>query len=319
MHLQWAFQDTLYLYLIFPYYGGGDLFYHMHYNDDFIHLRNNSVVDIQNIAKYIIAQIILAINHLHSLNIIYRSCKPEDILFDKAGYLVLTDFASSKQNNNAHVKSKSLMGPLLYLAPEVLMQSPDASTDGSDSTTVFINASSNNKSSTTTKRKNRNRKNVGQGYDDRCDWWSLGVLMYEIIHGVTPFMSSDDNNKLNRMEIYENILSGRIHHWKPLLAPECKSLIEKFVTKYPEHRLSDFSKIKKHVFFGEKFDWNGLQNRKIKMPFIPSSMHSEIDVINFDRQFTTAEPILPVPSKESMLIVSGDPFIEAETAWDYPH
>ena len=137
--LYYAFQNDKRLYMITEYMPGGEMFYHLHLNDHFSEYR----------AKFYIAEITLAIDHLHKNNILYRDLKPENILLDELGHIKLTDFGLSKIMNNIEKdKTFTVCGTPIYVAPEVL---------------------------------------IGKGYNKLVDWWSLGVLLYEFLTGESPY------------------------------------------------------------------------------------------------------------------------------------
>ena len=137
--LYYAFQNDKKLFMITEYMPGGEMFYHLHMNDHFSEPR----------AKFYIAEIVLAIDHLHKNNILYRDLKPENILLDELGHIKLTDFGLSKIMNNIEKdKTYTVCGTPIYVAPEVLLQ---------------------------------------QGYNKLVDWWSLGVLLYEFLAGYSPY------------------------------------------------------------------------------------------------------------------------------------
>ena len=137
--LYYAFQNDKKLYMITEYMPGGEMFYHLHNNDHFS----------ENKTRFYIAEIVLAIEHLHKNNILYRDLKPENILLDELGHIKLTDFGLSKIMNNIEKdKTYTICGTPIYVAPEVL---------------------------------------TGQGYNKLVDWWSLGVLLYEFLAGYSPY------------------------------------------------------------------------------------------------------------------------------------
>jgi len=137
--LYYAFQNDKKLFMITEYMPGGEMFNHLHMNDHFN----------ENKAKFYIAEITLAIDHLHKNNILYRDLKPENILLDELGHIKLTDFGLSKIMNNIEKdKTYTVCGTPIYVAPEVL---------------------------------------TGKGYNKLVDWWSLGVLLYEFLAGYSPY------------------------------------------------------------------------------------------------------------------------------------
>ena len=137
--LYYAFQNEKKLFMITEYMPGGEMFYHLHNCEHFSERK----------AKFYIAEIILAIDHLHKNNILYRDLKPENILLDELGHIKLTDFGLSKIMNNIEKdKTYTVCGTPIYVAPEVL---------------------------------------TGKGYNKLVDWWSLGVLLYEFLAGYSPY------------------------------------------------------------------------------------------------------------------------------------
>ena len=147
--LYYAFQNDKKLYMITEYMPGGEMFYHLHMNFNFN----------ENKAKFYIAEIVLAIDHLHKNNILYRDLKPENILLDELGHIKLTDFGLSKiMNNIEKEKTYTVCGTPIYVAPEVL---------------------------------------TGQGYNKLVDWWSLGVLLYEFLTGNSPYLEARTKIDIN--------------------------------------------------------------------------------------------------------------------------
>ena len=138
-----AFQSKDKLYFVLDYCAGGELFFHLGKLGKFP----------ENRARFYSAEIILAISYVHSLDIIYRDLKPENVLLDAKGHIRLTDFGLSKEGiSNSSSGANSFCGTPEYLAPEIL-----------------------------------NR----QGHGRAVDWWSLGALLYEMLSGLPPFYCQD--------------------------------------------------------------------------------------------------------------------------------
>jgi len=138
--LHYAFQTDQKLYLVLDYCTGGELFFHLSKAGRFTEDRT----------RFYIAEIVLAIDYLHSKDIIYRDLKPENILLDSEGHVKITDFGLCKENVPDNVSAHSFCGTPEYLAPEIL-------------------------------------RKVGHG--KAADWWTLGALIYEMLCGVPPFYS----------------------------------------------------------------------------------------------------------------------------------
>eukprot|EP00301_Raphidiophrys_heterophryoidea_P014864 c23335_g1_i1.p1 GENE.c23335_g1_i1~~c23335_g1_i1.p1 ORF type:complete len:383 (-),score=81.02 c23335_g1_i1:287-1324(-) len=140
--LHYAFQSEDKLYLILDLLSGGELFFHLKNEGRFSESRT----------RHYVAQLALALKHLHSLDIIYRDLKPENILLDKDGHICITDFGLSKEMVKNPDDAKTFCGTPEYLAPEILQ---------------------------------------GKGHGKAVDWWSLGTLMFEMLDGLPPFYSKN--------------------------------------------------------------------------------------------------------------------------------
>ena len=156
VHLQYSFQDYRKVYYVMDFIQGGELFTILRKFGKFSEEK----------AGFYIAELILALEHLHKNGVIYRDLKPENILIDKDGHIKLTDFGLSKigiddKNPNAY----TICGTAEYLAPEIV----------------------NN-----------------QGYTKAVDFWSLGSLFYEMLAGLTPFYS-ENKSKMFENIISKNI------------------------------------------------------------------------------------------------------------------
>lgn len=242
--LHWAFQTESKLHLVMDYISGGELFTHLYQRDKFS----------EDEARIYIAEIIIAIEHLHKLGIIYRDIKLENILLDAQGHVVLTDFGLSKDFDSGDVDKRtySFCGTIEYMAPEVV--------NGDDN-----------------------------GHDKAVDWWSLGVLMYELLTGASPF--TVDGEKNSQSEISKQITSKN----PPIpssFSKEAKDLVLRLLCKDPSARIGSGStnanEIKKHVFF-KNLNWDSVYHRKVPVPFIPHIM-DELDVSNFSVEFTGMSP-----------------------------
>lgn len=253
MHLRYAFQTEGKLYFVLDYYRGGELFFHLkkrrRFNEDE--------------ARIFVAEVGMALGHLHSLDVIYRDLKPENILLDNDGHICLTDFGLSKeleQDDQAH----TFCGTPEYLAPEIVM-------------------------------------NLGHG--KAVDWWSLGILLYELTVGIPPFYSQNVN------EMYRKIQEAPLL-FPPNLSAHCKDLIKQLLERDPSQRLgagpNDFADIRAHAFFA-RLDWDALYRKEVDPPYKPN-VRSETDTSNFDKQFTN-EPVVDsfVPSTGA---IGGDEFVD---------
>lgn len=143
VNLNYAFQTKDKLYMILDYINGGELFFHLKKEGRFAESR----------VKFYAAEIVCALSHLHSLDIVYRDLKPENILLDSEGHICITDFGLSKKLE-ADGGTHTFCGTPEYLAPEVLK---------------------------------------GHGHGIAVDWWSLGTLLFEMMTGLPPFYAQNVN------------------------------------------------------------------------------------------------------------------------------
>uniref|UniRef100_A0A1A9WHS5 non-specific serine/threonine protein kinase n=1 Tax=Glossina brevipalpis TaxID=37001 RepID=A0A1A9WHS5_9MUSC len=246
--LHYAFQTPYDLCLVLDYVSGGDLF---------MHLCNAKRFSNANV-KFYIAELVLALEHLHKLNIIHRDIKLENILLDKQGHIVLTDFGLSKifsfESDN---RTNSFCGTLEYMAPEIMRNDPN-------------------------------------GYDVVVDWWSVGVVTYELLTGVSPFVVIKKKNSLSdilkRIE-NKNLIFPRV------LCKTAKDFIIKMLEKDPKKRLGCNKKyasddIKKHPFF-RGINWDQLKNKNGKVPFKPTLNGNE-NTQNFNENFKNP-PVIDSP------------------------
>ncbi|XP_050511520.1 ribosomal protein S6 kinase 2 beta isoform X1 [Diabrotica virgifera virgifera] len=232
--LHYAFQTEGKLYLVLDFLRGGDLFSRL----------SKEVMFTEDDVKFYLAELALALNHLHSLGIIYRDLKPENVLLDSDGHIALTDFGLSKLPLGEG-KAYSFCGTVEYMAPEVV---------------------------------NRH------GHTFAADWWSFGVLMYEMLTGVLPFQGA------NRRETMNQILKAKLG-MPANLSPEAQSLLRVLFKRNPVNRLCSgpggIEDLKKHEFFAT-IDFESLLARRKRPPFQPAVCGPE-DAY-FDSEFTSKTP-----------------------------
>ena len=237
MKLYHAFQTDEKLYLVLQFLPGGELFFH---------LKEETKFDVER-AKFYAAQIVLAIEHLHKNDIIYRDLKPENVVLDADGYVVLTDFGLAKTNITNATPTYTFCGTPEYLAPEILK---------------------------------------GQGHAKSVDWWSLGILLYEMMVGLPPFYSENIN------EMYELILKAPLK-FPNFIPADAQSLLRGLLEREEFKRLgggpTDALEIKSHPFFSN-IDWDQLYERKLEPPFRPQLKDGD-DIKYFDEEFTSERAV----------------------------
>ncbi|KAF5868769.1 putative serine threonine-protein kinase gad8 protein [Botrytis fragariae] len=211
----------------------------------FHHLQKESRFDI-NRSRFYTAELLCALECLHGFNVIYRDLKPENILLDYSGHIALCDFGLCKLDMKDEDRTNTFCGTPEYLAPELLM---------------------------------------GQGYTKTVDWWTLGVLLYEMLTGLPPFYDENTN------EMYRKILSDPLNFPGPeIVPPAAKDLLQKLLNRKPDLRLgaNGASEIKAHPFF-HSIDWRKLLQRKYEPTFKPN-VTDALDTTNFDVEFTSQAP-----------------------------
>ena len=188
--------------------------------------------------KFYAAEIILGLDYLHKNNCIYRDLKPENVLIDKNGHIKLTDFGLSKLCEEFPCKTNSLCGTPEYLAPEILFE---------------------------------------KDYGIEVDWWSLGVLIYEMLSGYLPFRIMPDE------KITKNVYKKKIKIFNHF-SYAAKDLVRKLLEYNPKKRIR-FEQIIKHPFFKD-INWNKIEKKEIEPPFLPA-----IDQRNIFKYFNTENEI----------------------------
>ncbi|KAM4058804.1 kinase [Hirsutella rhossiliensis] len=209
----------------------------------FHHLQKEHRFDV-NRSRFYTAELLCALECLHGFSVIYRDLKPENILLDYQGHIALCDFGLCKLDMKDEDRTNTFCGTPEYLAPELLM---------------------------------------GKGYNKTVDWWTLGVLLYEMLTGLPPFYDENTN------EMYRKILSEPLH-FSDVVPPAAKDLLTKLLNRNPEERLgaNGSAEIKAHPFF-HAIDWRKLLQRKYEPTFKPS-VADALDTANFDPEFTSEAP-----------------------------
>ena len=283
VNLKYSFQDEYYLYLVMDFLPGGDL----------MNLLMKKEILTEDEARFYTAEMILAVDSVHKLNCIHRDLKPDNILIDKRGHIQLSDFGLSKLSDNAFYPM-SVKDP--NEPPKKLMNY------GND---IITKANQNNNLNNSLKNKKFHKKNrllaystvgtpdyiapevFGQnGYGQEVDWWSIGVMFFEMVVGYPPFFSE------NPSDTCKKIIKWKENFSIPAdaeLSPEAENLILKMVAP-AENRLGvkGVEEIMRHPFF-KGVDWNNI--RKTKAPFIPD-IKNDYDPKYFDT-FKEEEPFYP--------------------------
>ncbi|KAF0310045.1 Citron Rho-interacting kinase [Amphibalanus amphitrite] len=253
--LHYAFQDAQQLYLVMDFHPGGDLMMLLD--------RFDGVLD-EKTSRFYLAEIALALHDLHNMGYVHRDVKPENILLDRCGHAKLADFGSAARlGANGKVTAGMPVGTPDYLAPEVLR----AINSGTGAARHGAAAAA---------------------YGTDCDYWSLGVVAFEMMTGNTPF--SDE--KLG--STYNNILEHKKHLRRPsepAVSEAAWSLVSGLLAD--NNRRLGHAEVVQHAFF-TAIDWNNIANTV--PPFIPT-VNGVDDTSNFDE--VTPEP--PSPSLDSLL------------------
>ncbi|KAF8760166.1 Protein kinase C terminal domain [Rhizoctonia solani] len=213
--LKFSFQTDTELYLVTDFKSGGELFWHLQRETRFSEER----------ARFYIAELVLALEHLHKYDIVYRDLKPENILLDATGHVALCDFGLSKPDLPSGQLTNTFCGTTEYLAPEVLLDD--------------------------------------HGYSKLVDFWSLGVLLFEMCCGWSPFYAEDTQ------QMYKNICFGKIRFPRGVIGEDGKQFVKglsrrKLLNRNPKHRLGahrDAEELKEHPFF-KNIDWVALAQKQ---------------------------------------------------------
>lgn len=234
----------------------------------FHHLQREQRFDI-NRARFYTAELLCALECLHGFKVIYRDLKPENILLDYTGHIALCDFGLCKLDMKDEDRTNTFCGTPEYLAPELLL---------------------------------------GNGYTKSVDYWTLGVLLYEMLTGLPPFY--DENTNEMYKKIVQEPLTFPSHDIVPAAA---RDLLTRLLDRDPQRRLgaNGAAEIKAHHFFSN-IDWRKLLQRKYEPTFKPSVVDA-LDTENFDKDFTNERPVDSVVNDNALSQTMQEQF----TGWSY--
>ncbi|GMI72460.1 ARABIDOPSIS THALIANA PROTEIN KINASE 2, ARABIDOPSIS THALIANA SERINE/THREONINE PROTEIN KINASE 2 [Hibiscus trionum] len=195
----------------------------------------------EDLARVYTAEIVSAVSHLHANGIMHRDLKPENILLDADGHVMLTDFGLAKEFDE-NTRSNSMCGTLEYMSPEIVL---------------------------------------GKGHDKAADWWSVGILLYEMLTGKPPFRGG------NRQKIQEKIIKEKMK-LPAFLSSEAHSILKGLLQKEASKRLGSgqggSEEIKRHKWF-KSINWKKLDAREIRPSFLPEVAGNQC-IANFDECWT---------------------------------
>uniref|UniRef100_A0A098LZ82 Protein kinase C delta type n=1 Tax=Hypsiglena sp. JMG-2014 TaxID=1550645 RepID=A0A098LZ82_9SAUR len=211
--------------------------------DLMFHIQDKGRFDLFR-ATFYSAEIVCGLQFLHSKGIIYRDLKLDNVMLDKEGHIKIADFGMCKENVFGENKATTFCGTPDYIAPEILQ---------------------------------------GLKYTFSVDWWSFGVLLYEMLIGQSPFHGDDED------ELFESIRVDTPHYprW---ITKESKDILEKLFERDSTKRLGITGNIRDHHFF-KAINWTTLEKREMEPPFKPK-VKSASDYNNFDREFLSEKPRL---------------------------
>ncbi|KAG8505470.1 Protein kinase C zeta type, partial [Galemys pyrenaicus] len=260
-----CFQTTSRLFLVIEYVNGGDLMFHMQ--------RQRKLPEEH--ARFYAAEICVALNFLHERGIIYRDLKLDNVLLDADGHIKLTDYGMCKASApprpmDAPLRlgpgdtTSTFCGTPNYIAPEILR---------------------------------------GEEYGFSVDWWALGVLMFEMMAGRSPFDIIADNPDMNTEDYLFQVILEKPIRIPRFLSVKASHVLKGFLNKDPKERLgcrpqTGFSDIKSHAFF-RSIDWDLLEKKQALPPFQPQ-ITDDYGLDNFDAQFTS-EPVQLTPDDEDVI------------------
>ncbi|XP_076312024.1 putative protein kinase C delta type homolog isoform X2 [Tachypleus tridentatus] len=245
------------------------LFFVMEYlsgGDLMFHIQQSGRFD-QERARFYSSEIVVALKFLHKRRIIYRDLKLDNILLDKTGHVKIADFGMCKYGTANELKASTFCGTPEYIAPEIIK---------------------------------------GQHYNQSVDWWSFGVLLYEMLIGQSPFNGSDEE------EVYWSTCNEEAYYPR-FISKEAKQILIKLLEKNPENRLGmstcSAGDICDQVFF-RTVNWEKVERRQLEPPFKP-----KVPSVMFDSTRFVISSILLYRRPPTLASFSDD----ADEPWSSTH
>lgn len=210
-------------------------------------------------ARFYAVEMVIGIQFLHDNGVVYRDLKPDNILLDSQGHVKIADFGMCKEGSVGSVTTNTFCGTPHYLAPEVI---------------------------------------TGLDYNESVDWFSFGVVLYEMFEGKLPFCGR------NEKEMFKSITTQPMKTMKTVKTESDVAMcVVQFLDKDPKKRLgmpsSPWGKVREHSFF-KTVDWSAYEKRAVPPPFKPTT-NGSADVSNFELEFTREPVKLTIPTNKPLL------------------
>ena len=283
VELKFSFQDQKFLYLGMEYLPGGDLM---------TLLMARDILPEED-AKFYAVEMVLAIESVHEMGCIHRDLKPDNVLIGKDGHIKLSDFGLSKK-----------LDAFLDKNNKFISNQDNKNFNNNNTNLSYAEQFRIFKSMKSKKRREKAFSTVGtpdyiapevfrqNGYGQEIDWWSLGVIMFEMMIGYPPFYSDSSTETCKKILNWESNLEIRS---EANISKEAVDILKKLIND-PEKRLgrNGAEEVKQHPFF-KNVDWKHVKETMIP-PFIPQ-LNSIFDTKYFD-EYEETEPFYPINNKE---------------------
>lgn len=215
--------------------------------------------------KFYGAQIALALGELHSTKVIYRDMKPENILLDVDGYIALADYGLAKMLEEKQT-TKTFCGTPEYIAPEIIS---------------------------------------GVGHNKQVDWWGLGILLYEMMIGISPFHHKNQHVLYQYIQTKEVIFPD-MKKYGLTISEEAMDVIQKLLKKKPNERLgakADIEEVMAHPFF-KSIDRDKLLKKELKADYIPPfDAENKYDLQNFQETLSKEAVAMEKADAKTMAMI----------------